>query len=981
MRLPFPNSPRLLDSQAHSLEPMQNDAILPFAYNPQFLTDEQLRAVFIARTEIFDDLIRDISSSQPVSAPAHHLILGQRGMGKSTLLRRLGLELRSDELREKFIPFHFAEEQYVEIDHLSRFWLNCLDSLADTLETEGHTDLTQKLDPRIASLDRPGQKEEEKELAVREALLEEIAKVGRRPVLFIDNFHLLLERLQDETHQLRGFFSAPGAPILVAASTSEPDDLSQHGGAFYDGFKPRFLHRLTLEEMESVILGLAKAAKNEELVKAIPTQRARLAAMRDLTGGNPRTAFLLYDLFSRGASDDVVHDLERLLDGITPLYQSYLEQLNEMGQRIVGVLAREQRPMTAKAVTEKGSFVRSSVSPQLGRLEDIGVIEVIDLHGTKKAGYQIAERFFNLWYILRFSSRREKARVHGLARFLEDFYSPAEVRTAARSLLGKEFFCGRDVEMALALGEILGEDEAEGYRLRLRAQLEHIEEMDGDLQRIAELIDLDTIEPRTFEFVELKAQLRKVVPEGASVTPDEFVDLVITSPVLLPGLADKGIDRNFIAQQDASGTKFEMLLELATQEDRDLFKILPEHSRGRVLSDLRTGVLQSWPDEDTIEAWINDGLLDQRLFTFILVISSAGSAVRFSDGFEKLLVEPVIRGISDPLPWNEVVGMCQRIGWANGTEIALKVRLEDAPDDLVARSALGQHLCNSLKRYQESEVAYREAIKVDPDHPLPWTGLGILLGDYLNRQDEAERAFRTAIELRQNYSPPWHGLGRLLMIGSARYDEAEEAFRMAMKLNPEQTMPLNGLGNLQADIRGDFEGARRSYERALKINPEDACSKLNLAFLLRDHFDELGEARNLIEGCEVSELFADSAALHHSLFAAYDNNWGEASESLRTALKTVGSGLSAHTRDDWYRSAAVFLHLGFGEPFLAVLESHGDSLLPYKEAVRAHVIGDRAALRNIEPEAQTVAGMIFDEIEKRGAHLPEKTRGIAARIS
>ena len=103
----------------------------PFAYNPHLLSDRELKQVFIARQATLNSIVSDISRSDEAAPPAHHLVIGQRGMGKSTLLRRLGVELRTTDLAKRFIPLNFAEEQHVEIDRLSRFWLNCLDSLAD----------------------------------------------------------------------------------------------------------------------------------------------------------------------------------------------------------------------------------------------------------------------------------------------------------------------------------------------------------------------------------------------------------------------------------------------------------------------------------------------------------------------------------------------------------------------------------------------------------------------------------------------------------------------------------------------------------------------------------------------------------------------------------------------------------------------------------------------------------------------------------
>jgi hypothetical protein len=63
-------------------------------------------------------------------------------------------------------------------------------------------------------------------------------------------------------------------------------------------------------EMREVLVRLAKDSGKPELVNRIFEETPRLAALRDLTGGNPRTAVLLYELFARGFSEDVYQDLE-----------------------------------------------------------------------------------------------------------------------------------------------------------------------------------------------------------------------------------------------------------------------------------------------------------------------------------------------------------------------------------------------------------------------------------------------------------------------------------------------------------------------------------------------------------------------------------------------------------------------------------------------------------------------------------------------
>ena len=69
-------------------------AIRHFLYNPLRQDSEELKQLFVARRPLFERLYSDIVSHLPDFVPQHELIIGQRGMGKTTLLARLALELR-----------------------------------------------------------------------------------------------------------------------------------------------------------------------------------------------------------------------------------------------------------------------------------------------------------------------------------------------------------------------------------------------------------------------------------------------------------------------------------------------------------------------------------------------------------------------------------------------------------------------------------------------------------------------------------------------------------------------------------------------------------------------------------------------------------------------------------------------------------------------------------------------------------------------
>ena len=143
-------------------------------------------------------------------------------MGKTTLLLRLAAELRAEPLEQRFLPLVFSEEQYA-VDRLSKFWMNCLDSLADALErTGGEADArkieAKTIDVTVRKLQAglADRKCEESDLAREavDAFLEAAGKTQRRPVLLVDNIQLVFENLDDQQqHVLRRGLAASSGPL------------------------------------------------------------------------------------------------------------------------------------------------------------------------------------------------------------------------------------------------------------------------------------------------------------------------------------------------------------------------------------------------------------------------------------------------------------------------------------------------------------------------------------------------------------------------------------------------------------------------------------------------------------------------------------------------------------------------------------------------------------------------------------------------
>jgi hypothetical protein len=197
---------------------------------------------------------------------------------------------------------------------------------------------------------------------------------------------------------------------------------------------------LTLEEMSRVLERLSEIFNTPKVAQLAKDDPGRIKTMHVLTGGNPRTVVMLFEILALEANlegENVRGDLERLLDRCTALYKARFEALPQQSQQVVDALAIHWDPITAGDLAKRMRVDVNTISSQLNRLVKQGILEKVAYYreGAKnpksKTGFQIAERFFNIWYLMR-ASRRVRRKLIWLVQFLKLFYSQEELQPRAR---------------------------------------------------------------------------------------------------------------------------------------------------------------------------------------------------------------------------------------------------------------------------------------------------------------------------------------------------------------------------------------------------------------------------------------------------------------------------------------------------------------------------------------------------------------------
>lgn len=387
----------------------------PALYNPALWSQDEVKTYYIARQPLLMRLLDDLRREHPGSRPQHRLILGLRGMGKSTLLRRLAVAVEDDpELAAQWLPLTFPEEQY-NVGMLADLWFNCLDSLGDLLERRGQNTDAAEINAAVASLTR-----QDAEGALL-ALVQTAKRLQRRLLLLFDNIDLLLDRLKDSHWALRETLQSHSEMLVIGASARALEASYQYDAAFYDFFKVDELRGLSEQEMRDTLLALARLRGAPEVERRIEAEPSCIRILHIFTGGNLRLVVLLYNVLLKGMDGDVRADLEGLLDEVTPLYKARLAELPAQGQQLLDKLALYWDPMTARQLADALNWDVNLVSAQLNRLVQLRIVEKVKSGSGKRAAFQVSERLFNLWYLMR-TSRRLRRKLVWLVEFLRIWY-------------------------------------------------------------------------------------------------------------------------------------------------------------------------------------------------------------------------------------------------------------------------------------------------------------------------------------------------------------------------------------------------------------------------------------------------------------------------------------------------------------------------------------------------------------------------------
>jgi len=392
---------------------MSVDSIVTL-YNPGEKSKSKLLEEFVVRIDSFNKIFNGIKDPNTDTKKRHYLIVGQRGAGKTTLLHRLKYAIEDDPTLSNLIPINLGEEQY-HVNSVSDLWECISEILDDYYGFKGLSTSAKEGDPidEVTSIRN-----------ICNALIDK----RQRVILFIDNFGDLLKKFgEDEIERLKLTLTTRSEFQVIAGTPVALESVLVSTTPIFQFLNLIELKGLDNSETKALLLKLAMIhGVTDRIEKIINDKPERIEILRRLTGGVIRTMVLLFKIFTETGDGSSIQDLQLVLDSLTPLYKHRMDDLPAQQQKIIDVVARNWDAISVKDITRKTNIVSKAISAQLRQLEKNEIIAKVSTD-SKNHLYQLQERFFNIWYLMRYGRKYDRKRVIWLVRFFETWCDKNEL--------------------------------------------------------------------------------------------------------------------------------------------------------------------------------------------------------------------------------------------------------------------------------------------------------------------------------------------------------------------------------------------------------------------------------------------------------------------------------------------------------------------------------------------------------------------------
>ncbi len=369
-------------------------------FSPNRTDPEKLEQIHVERDDLLEDAVARVRASILGKKRKHLLFVGQRGSGKTHLLSLLVHRLRADGEAIDKVRIAWLNE-----DETSLSYTELLARVYRALVAAYPEEFTEDALAKAFELGVDGGRQ-----YLEDLLAEQVGE--RRLLVLLENFDALLDALGEEgQRQWRAFLQDSRLMVVVATAQrmtqgmskvnrkkGNPEEkLADEEKTFFGFFTVTAMSPFAVDEAAQLLKKLARLKGDPELVEFLDSRRgrARVRALRYLSGGNPRLYIVLSEFITKESFDELVRPFEEMVDErLTPYYQERLRWLSPQQRRLVEVLCQSREAMTVGVLAREVFAAENTVSGQLKKLREMGYVDATK--GGRESYYELREPLMRL---------------------------------------------------------------------------------------------------------------------------------------------------------------------------------------------------------------------------------------------------------------------------------------------------------------------------------------------------------------------------------------------------------------------------------------------------------------------------------------------------------------------------------------------------------------------------------------------------------
>ena len=312
------------------------------------------------------------------------LIIGQRGMGKTHIIRVLFHKIQKFISENKLVVAYFSEEEYGVTDYFD-FLLRIINALMKWNKKDN-----EYLQNKLYEL-------QEALPANREYFAEKIIEqyMDKKPLLILaENFADILEAIKPgEQAKLRAWLYKANRISIIATSQAMSKDFDREDRPFYGMFNIHYLKRLNYEDTVTFLTLLAEIDNNNEVLEYIKhTGKGQIKALHSLIKGNHRLLVTFYQSLKANTVAKLSENFIKTINDLKPYYETYIRNLPAQQQKILRYIALERKPVQGVQISKNCFIDQRSLSKQLSELIKKRLVEaILDPNDKRNKLYDICD--------------------------------------------------------------------------------------------------------------------------------------------------------------------------------------------------------------------------------------------------------------------------------------------------------------------------------------------------------------------------------------------------------------------------------------------------------------------------------------------------------------------------------------------------------------------------------------------------------------